>query len=459
MRICAYVQGAYAKANYKCECMDTRQFVGLRVVMDALARSGYPVEWAGAATVHEYDLVLVSLTADCDWWSYIAERLSWHKGSYKVIIGGAGVLHVAPFLPYGDYFVLGRGEEAVPNLVRRLDGRDGHGDDCVIDAATFDEDGRYMIRQTETLYPHEVPLAEGAGKCFRESAIGCNHRCLFCGYTWHRRPILPEGYFKYGSGLFDVEDRERAMLDMERDPGSINWARLRSTAIDGMSERLRYMVNKRISRALMTAFVRRMIESEDAGAKPHQVKLFNIVGYPTETEDDWREYLETIREADMTARPSSRQWSIVLNATPFRAMPATPLACAPMSLRDYRGRVGAVLGKGLKGNLIYQGRSLWSVEGMGTDSLPTVMLSAIVHRGGREDADNVARIARSKAFWSAKSEVRALTLSRYFDLDRLFGEYTPQTLPSRYLRTYCRVEDTWARPAWRDEWRIKPPGK
>ena len=36
MKICAYVQESYAKANYKNECLDTRQFVGLRVVMDAL---------------------------------------------------------------------------------------------------------------------------------------------------------------------------------------------------------------------------------------------------------------------------------------------------------------------------------------------------------------------------------------------------------------------------------------
>ena len=40
MRICAYVQERYSKGCYKNECMDTRQFVGLRVVIDCLERAG-----------------------------------------------------------------------------------------------------------------------------------------------------------------------------------------------------------------------------------------------------------------------------------------------------------------------------------------------------------------------------------------------------------------------------------
>ena len=75
IKICAYVQEQYAKQNYKNECLDTRQFVGLRVVIDCLERAGYAVDYAGIASVHKYDIVLVSLTSDCDWWPYITERL------------------------------------------------------------------------------------------------------------------------------------------------------------------------------------------------------------------------------------------------------------------------------------------------------------------------------------------------------------------------------------------------
>lgn len=454
MKICAYVQKSYAKANYKNECLDTRQFVGLRVVIHALETAGYSVEWAGIDTVHLYDVILVSLTADCDWWTYVQERIRWRPGNYKVIVGGAGVLHVTPFLPFGDYFSLGRGEKSIVNLIHMLAGQSGDDDDSIITSATFSPNKQYRIRQTDDLYAAEVEISDT--KSFRERAIGCNHKCLFCGYTWHRKPLLPEGYFEYGSGLFDVSNKERAMLDWKANPSVIDWSKLRSTAIDGMSERLRFMVNKRISKELLQKFITTMISSD---ARPHQVKFFNIVGYPTETSKDWSEFVETISAADRESTLSEKQWSIVLNATPFRPMPATPMACAPMSKKNYRGKLGMVLGRGLKGNLIYQGKSLWCVEGMGTDSLSTVMLSAIVHRGSEHDTENIIKLCCNNKFWKANTSTREATLEKYFDMDLLFGEFSPQTLPSRYLRSYCAVEKTWERPAWKEPYVIKAEGR
>ena len=430
MKICAYVQNEYAKETYKNECMDVRQFVGLRVIIDALNRNGYAVEWAGIATVHTYDVVLVSLTADCDWWSFVSERLKWKKGNYKVIIGGAGVLHVAPFLPYGDYFSLGRGEESIVNLIRKLDGKEAVEDDSIIESKTFSYDKTYMIRQTDKMYPYNIPL-EGKKGGYQESAIGCNHKCLFCGYTWHRKFISNNDYYAIGSGLFDMADKERAMLDIQRDPSSVNFSKLRTTAIDGMSERLRYMVNKRISKQCVIDFLVRMLESD---AKPHQIKFFNIVGYPTETLDDWFEFLDTMREADRNRPKTEKQWCIILHNTPFRPMPASPLACAPMSLKNYRGMISEVLGKGLAGNRIFAGNQMWSVESMGTEGLSTVMLSAIVHRGSEADTENIAKLCSNTKFWNASSKVKEATLSKYFNIDLLFGEFTANTLPSRYLR-------------------------
>lgn len=177
---------------------------------------------------------------------------------------------------------------------------------------------------------------------------------------------------------------------------------------------------------------------------PHQVKFYNIVGYPTETEDDWEEFLDDIKTADAALEPASKQTGILLHSTPFRAMPATPMACMPMSYQNYRGRVAKVLGKGkYKGNIFYQGAALWAVESMGTESLPTVAQSAIVWRGTEEDGDNFAKLACSSKFRSAATKVRQATIEKYFDVSRLFGTFTPQTLPTRWLRTYCAVERTW----------------
>ena len=455
MKICAYVQNAYAKSTYANECMDARQFVGLRVIIDALQRNGYNVEWAGSATVHEYDVVLVSLTSDCDWWSFISERLTWRKGNYKIVVGGAGVLHVEPFLAFADYFALGRGEETMPELIKYLDGKDVVLDDSIICSATFSRDTIYHIKQTDKPYPHKIELA-GNANGYQECEIGCNHRCLFCGYTWQRKFISPKGYYAMTGGLFEgMADKERAMLDIQRDPSSVDFSKLRTTAIDGFSERLRYMVNKRISRQCMVDFFRALISSD---AKPHQLKIFNICGYPTETEDDWHEFIDTMIEADKTAIRTvpGKQWAIVLHSTPFRPMPATPLACAPMSKRNYRGLIGATLGKGLKGNIIWQGTNMWSVESMGTDSLATVELSAIAHRGSTKDTENIMRLCKAPKFWNAPCRTREATLEKYFDMDYLFGAFTAETLPSKYLRTYCAIERMWEKPIWLPEYAIKP---
>jgi len=429
MKICAYVQDKYAKQNYKNESFNTRIFAGLRVVIDILQRAGYHVEYAGSATAHKYDIILVSITSDCDWWEFIAERVRWKQGNYKVVVGGAGVLNVRPFLPFVDYFVLGRAEGVVDRLVK---GDVEHR--SIVESRSFSADKDYYINQVTEPYLFEVDLENG--QTYKEGMIGCNHRCLFCGYTWHRRHL--GGAFRYGDLWNKNEDVEIALLNYAKGQ-RVNLNKLRTTAIDGLSQRIRFMVNKKITRGVLQEFIRDLATCD----KPHQVKFYNIIGYPTETEDDWWEFVEDIKAVDAKLPKTTKQTSILLHSTPFRPMPATPAACWPASYVNYRGQIAKVLGKGLKGNIFYQGNSIWAVESMGTESLPTVILSMICHRGTEHDAENIQKIACSKKFWSASSLVKEATLEKYFDVKTLFGEFTPETLPTRYLKTYCAIERMW----------------
>lgn len=437
MKICAYVQEQYAKANYKQECLDTRQFIGLRVIIDCLKRAGYDVEYAGRATVASYDIVLVSLTSDCDWWSYISERVTWPKGGYKVVVGGAGVMHITPFLRWGDYFMFGRGENLIVPLVRAIERGEEFEHESVACSRTFSEDNIYRIAQAENAYEHTINVSPGFE--WTEGMIGCNHKCLFCGYTWHRKCNFTSA-FMWDTGKTNMTDKECAMLDWESGKYTVDWSRLRTTAIDGFSERLRFSVGKRITDKSVRMFLQEMIESD---AKPHQIKLFNICGLPGETFEDWEEFAEVLKSTENGSTSNGKQWSIVLHSTPFRAMPATPMACKPMSKRNYRGEIAKKLGKGLKGNLIYQGRNAWAVESMGTESLSTVMLSAVAHRAGAGDCEAVEKLCRSKKFWKATGPQKEATLCKLFDMDRLFGEFSARDLPSRYLRTYAQVEKCW----------------
>ena len=121
----------------------------------------------------------------------------------------------------------------------------------------------------------------------------------------------------------------------------------------------------------------------------------------------------------------------------FLPIPATPLACAPMSYKNYRGKVTEILGKGTyKGGIFYQGNAMWAVDSGWTESLPTVIQSAIVWRGTEIDSDNIAKFALSKKFSSANTAVKQATLEKYFDGTKLFGAFTLNELPTRYLQTY-----------------------
>lgn len=137
-------------------------------------------------------------------------------------------------------------------------------------------------------------------------------------------------------------------------------------------------------------------------------------------------------------------------------MPATPLACAPMLKKEIRGKIEQYLGGDEIGHIIYRGNQLFSVSSGSVEALSTVMLSAIAHRGDTNDTENISRLCRYGKFWRMSNPEKKQVLTKLFDMDKLFGEFTSETLPSRYLRTYCPVEKCWERPPWKEKYAIKP---
>lgn len=452
MKICAYVQEAYAKQTYKNECMDTRQFVGLRVVVDCLERAGYTVDYAGIATVHEYDVVLVSITAFCDWWTFLSERIRWKKGNYKTLVGGAGVLHVTLFLPWADAFMIGRGEDTIVPLVKSIEDGGRYDDDSVVYSDSFSEDKIYHIKQARSSYEHPIQLHKGSP--WVEGQIGCNHRCLFCSYTWSRKQNFSGAFMWDGGGTLDMSERECALLDYKSGKYKVNWNLLRTTAIDGSSQRLRYGVGKKIDNSVIVDFMR---DATSSDASPHIVRLFNIVGYPTETVEDYAELVEVFRKADeqCTGTSNGKKWVFGLQNNHFIPYPATPMACAPFSLRDYRDSMIRGLKSTLPKRRLYSGKCIDLVEGQLEEALSTVVLNVIVARAGKEDWDSIEKISLAKKFWSATSQVKMKTLEKYFDLAKLCGAYTPETLPCRYLRTYATVEKLWGQTPLEVEHRVR----
>ena len=448
MKICAYVQEGYDKRSYKDKSFDYRMWAGLMVIVDSLERSGYSVEYAGLDTVHLYDIVLVSMTSDFDWWAFISERIRWQSGSYLTVIGGQGVLNVRPLLPYADCFVLGRGENLILDIVQAHAQGNRVQDESVIYSDAFNMDSIYRLRQ-ECPYPHEIMLS--TGKAYKEVSMGCPHKCRFCTYS-HSRKYSGNGAFLLNNmrtGLWDEEEgsgviNESALLDMVHS-GNYDLPHLRVTAIDGMSERIRKIANKPIKRDHLQELFSQMAVHE----KPHNIKLYNMVGYPSETEADWREFLEDLTIVDSKHSSQEKRWYIQLHTTPFRAMSVTPAACWPMSYRNYRGVIADTLRTdAYKGTIFYKGNRFVAIEGPGTGSLQLQFLAAIIWRGTELDNENIERLSVTKKFWGASAFQKQKTLEHYFDAPTLFGAFTFETLPTRNIRTYLPIEKHWDEKPW-----------
>ena len=434
--IACYVPGLkVAGHDYKNDSFDTRLWTGLCMVKDALERAGHEVDFCSAATVSRYRLVFASLTSDRSVWGFWRERALWEPGEYKVAVGGFGVLNPKVLLGLCDFIQLGRGEATSVELAEAvLKGHSLHGE-SVIHAPDYDPGEEYRLAQTSEPYPHEVVQAV---RVYKEGHIGCNHKCAFCGYSWHR--VHVGGEFRNDFGENRVE-QERAMRDLKAS-GWDDLRHLRVTAIDGTSERLRYLVNKRIPDADVEELLARLCDHGGGN-----VKLFNVVGYPTETLADWRDLVEVFGRAEARSEPRETRFGIGLHNTPFRAFPLTPMACSPMAYRDFRGMFGAMAPR-LPGKQFFKGEALFGTEDFGCDSLPATAMSCMVWRGDERTADAIRRLALHGRFWGADSRTKLATIESVCDVRKMFEAKDPAELPTANIRTYAKVEKLYDRYRW-----------
>ena len=185
------------------------------------------------------------------------------------------------------------------------------------------------------------------------------------------------------------------------------------------------------------------------GQRHGYIKLYNVLGFPTETEDDWMEIADTVAEADghfTTGMDDGMKAPLGVHNTPFRAMPATPCATWPMSLRFHRHvwsrvmqrRFGHPNGRGE--HAFFEGRRLLMTGNWNTEALSSVMLDVLILRGEEQDSEAIRRLVATRGFWTANAFDQAATLVKHTRVEKLMGEYTWDTLPSRNILTYVKNE-------------------
>ncbi|MBK8049202.1 MAG: radical SAM protein [Anaerolineales bacterium] len=356
------------------------------------------------------------------------DSTQWNGAPWPLLIaGGPGVtMNPEPVAPFFDAILIGEGEEAVPHLIELC--RTGHDDRDALLKTLDATPGWYVpalrpsnpehphFRQVERLWVRRLadydtsstlytPDAEFSNMHLMEIARGCGRGCRFClaGYVYRparEQPLEPllasalnaidHGYTKIGLVSAAVSDhtqidelatalhRAGARLSassMRMDPISVplikalaaSGAQNLTVAPEAGSQRLRNVINKTQTEDQMMQAIALAQEFNFP-----QLKLYFMVGHPTETDDDIQAIVDFVLEAKKRFKRR-----IAINATPFVPKAHTPFQWEGMTGVDTIRR---------RQKQIHQGLARHGVE-IRADAPDWAEVQAILSRGDRRLAD------------------------------------------------------------------------
>ncbi len=312
-------------------------------------------------------------------------------GSPLVVLGGVGVfMNPEPLAAFADLMVIGEAEAVLPQLMAELaDPGDRESllqhigmtiEGCYVPGGyrfTYDDDGRVRSITPPSGLParvRKVVLADTAeaahsellspdaelGMYMTELGRGCSRSCRFCAAGFIYRPprlwdadaVLaglekrPAGFDRVGllgMEMSDEESLDRIAGYLQDNSCSLSFSSLRADRIsdrllellsasglksvaiapDGSSQRLRQVINKGLSEDDLLAAAVSLV-----GAGIYTLKLYVMIGLPTETEEDLAELIalvKRIREEILTlGRKRGRVCEIILSVNSFVPKPWTP---------------------------------------------------------------------------------------------------------------------------------------
>ncbi len=193
--------------------------------------------------------------------------------------------------------------------------------------------------------------------------------------------------------------------------------RTMTIAPEAGSERLRKAINKPISSEEILTGARRILEK---GIR--HLKVYYMVGLPTETDADIEELIEmTRRLAGLQREHGEPGGRLRLSINPFVPKALTPFQWSPMaSPREVKGKLNRIR-KALRGTP--------GVE-VKHESLKSAYFEAILSRGGRELSTFLAETVRQEGDWKRAAAELGMDTSRYLgDMADL------QSLPWDFIST------------------------
>ena len=353
--------------------------------------SDFPLVFGSISFEHDFPRLAAMLVAG-GIEPYAADRVDTvAAGSPLVVLGGAAVfMNPEPLAAFADVMVIGEAEPVLAPLMAELAVLSGRSEllqrigttvaGCYIPGGytfTYDDHGRVtditvapglpkrvhkvVQEQTECAAHSELMSPEAElGMYMTELGRGCSRGCRFCAAGFIYRPprlwdadtILaglearPEGVDRVG--LLGMEMSDGATLDriaqyLQDKSCSLSFSSLRADRIsgqllellaksnlksvaiapDGCSQRLRQVINKGLSEQDLLAAAVALV-----GAGIYTLKLYVMIGLPTETEQDLDELIQLlhrIREKILPlGRERGRVCEIILSVNSFVPKPWTP---------------------------------------------------------------------------------------------------------------------------------------
>lgn len=298
--------------------------IGAYMLMDVAERNGISIGFCSVDTAFEQDIVLVSMTSQFDVLSFyktVRRHPDWQKGrrKFRVLCGGFGLQNPFAILDYVDSFWFGRCEDEFVNWLTI--------EDYEHESLMYPDKPKVCkIHQVDCLYPHKIKLHAGISghDDFTEKIMGCPNKCFFCHFSFARKHIATSEHYnlnEYGKGsqeldMFNIDDIDYRIPQI-------------TIGLDGISERLRYMVNKRISDDLVKETLLRI--STNTKCRGVRLTFYNITGYETETEED----LEDLKEVLLYVAPRMKKpIALILHTTPLEPSVATPIAYSAVNIHS-----------------------------------------------------------------------------------------------------------------------------
>ena len=326
---------------------------------------------------------------------------------------------------------------------------------------------KVILQKTDTAAHSELltPETEFAELYLTELGRGCSRGCRFCAagfiYRPHRlwdreailrglddRPDRTKRVGLLGMEMTDNETLEAIAGRISRDHCSLSFSSLRADRIsagvlsllsqsglksvaiapDGASERLRRVINKGLEAADLISAARRLVQAGLA-----KLKIYLMIGLPTETEEDLLEFLDLVEKIQSVIKPLGQQrghlCELSISVNSFVPKPWTPFQYHPYGISaamsgpggeeaQFPGKL-AVKNLRSKIALLKKGLSGMANTRVSFDNPDHVLFQAVLARGDRRLAAVLLNMAGSGISW--KQAMKEQDLSEAWYATRLYS--------------------------------------